>query len=219
MGSFSNSYSNSFEVAGVTPPTPGEWLTVNPLAGSNNGTLALTALPNTGRNPRSKQLRVYSLTPALEDFYTVSQAGKPEFLTVLAINVDKDATVVNIPFTSNTSKINSISAGSGSILGTLPSTYSANGSPATFGTAIPGDPGATAQFDGIISIPCSANAGSGERTQTLTITLNSGATIQVVITQEGSDADILVSPTLLGLVAAGTAQNVNVTSNTTWSVD
>src|SRR5262245_9490057 len=139
MGQFDNSYESSFSIAEAVG-----WLTVDPMQGSNNGTLAVTAQAHTGRLVRSKQIRAFN--NSLQDFCMITQLGKPEFITVSSLAVESSATSVTIPFVSNAISINVDY--SGGFIGTLPATYLINGQAVPIGEPIPGDPGTIQQFTG-----------------------------------------------------------------------
>ena len=99
----------------------------------------------------------------------------------------------------------------------IPSSYQANGAPATGGQAIAGDPGATAEYDFSLSLTFPENTTVEEVTRTLKVMAEGGQEAQIAIKQAAGDAFITVEPTEITLEADGTAVSVTVTSNTQWS--
>ena len=196
------------------------WLSTNKSSGSGDDTVSVsTQAAHTGRVARQGDLtfRASGVTDKVEN---VTQSGKPEFVTVQSTaTVAKTGGSVTISGTSNSSKL-TFSLGSGSLTITLPSSYTANSVSTANGAAISGDPGATAEYNFSITISgISANSGATELTRQVTVTANGAQTATCSVTQAAGDATLSVSPTAITLSWEGTpAQNITVTSNTSWTV-
>lgn len=203
------------------------WLTPSPLSGSGNGEIVNKATNHTGRVLRST---VVTVVPAKGDSktYTVNQSPSPEFITVQTeYNVAKDSTSLEITGQSNTSKINWESVDtrlapgtSDSFSLTIPDSYMVEDSPVTNNANIPGDPGASSQFDFSGIITFTSNETILERSGTITLTAGaggSGLVKTITITQAAGDATISLSPTSGTFTAAGSANTVTVRSNAPWS--
>jgi hypothetical protein len=102
---------------------------------------------------------------------------------------------------------------------TLPATYTANSVSTNNGSAITGDPGAAQQYAFSITFTnISENTSISALTSQITVTTNNATSATCDITQAAGDAYLTISPTTINLTAAGTAVNVSVTSNTSWSI-
>lgn len=196
------------------------WLTTTPTTGSGNGTISNSASPHTGRVARTGTVTVTGTGVATPATYSVSQSPLAEFVSFdngAEMSAPKAGGTVTVTGKSNSSKLTFSWAGGVSDV-TIPTSYTAGGNTATNGSAITGDPGATAQFNFSISLTFPANATIDEITRSLIVTDNAGDTAQIAIVQAAGDATLSVSPTEIVIPQAGTAQSVTVTSNTSWSV-
>lgn len=196
------------------------WLTTTPTTGSGNGTISNSASPHTGRVARTGTVTVTGTGVATPATYSVSQSPLAEFASFdngAEMSAPKAGGTVTVTGKSNSSKLTFSWAGGVSDVN-IPTSYTAGGNTATNGSAIAGDPGATAQFNFSISLTFPANATVGEITRSLIVTDNAGDTAQIAIIQAAGDATLSVSPTEIVIPQAGTAQTVTVTSNTSWSV-
>lgn len=196
------------------------WLTTTPTTGSGNGTISNSASPHTGRVARTGTVTVTGTGVATPATYSVSQSPLAEFASFdngASMSAPKAGGTVTVTGKSNSSKLTFSWAGTVSDV-TIPTSYTAGGNTATNGSAITGDPGATAQFNFSISLTFPANATIDEITRSLIVTDNAGDTAQIAIVQAAGDATLSVSPTEIVIPQAGTAQSVTVTSNTSWSV-
>ena len=196
------------------------WLTTSPSTGSGNGTISNSASPHTGRVARTGTVTVTGTGVATPATYSVSQSPLAEFASFdngASMSAPKAGGTVTVTGKSNSSKLTFSWAGTVSDV-TIPTSYTAGGNTATNGSAIAGDPGATAQFNFSISLTFPANATIEEITRSLIVTDNAGDTAQIAIVQAAGDATLSVSPTEITIPQAGTAQSVTVTSNTSWSV-
>lgn len=202
-----------------------QWLNPSKLSGSGNDTVSVSALSdNTGRVARSTVM-TFKGSNVSDIPVTVNQAGKPEFVTLQATaSVNKQGGTLTISGTSNSSKL-TFSLGSGATLAlTIPSQYTANSVATNNGAAITGDPGAGAEFPFSITftgIP--ENTTIDDLVAQLIVTDNAGHEATCTITQAAGDATLSVSPTTVNLdwnaATEGTSASVQVTSNTSWTID
>ena len=195
------------------------WVTPNKVSGSGNDTVSWTGSPHTGRVFRECNA-IFSASGVESKTLHIIQSPKPEF-----VDMDDTATVaktggtVTVSGTSNSSKLTFSLTGTDNIGLTLPSTYTAAGVSTSNGAAISNDPGASSQFNFSITFSnIGANSGVSALTAQLTVTDNAGNTDTCTITQAAGDATLSISPTEITIPAAGTAQSVTVTSNTSWSI-
>jgi hypothetical protein len=203
-----------------------QWLVPSKTSGSGNDTVNVTAgADNTGRNARSTNM-TFKAANCEDVIRQVTQAGKPEFVTLQATAaVDKAGVVtLTISGTSNSSKLTFSLASGGSLDLTLPSNYTANSVSTANGEAISGDPGATAEFPFSIAfsnIP--SNPSITAKSVQLIVTDNAGHTATCTITQAAADPTLSVSPASVTLdwnaATEGTSASFSVTSNTNWSIE
>ena len=197
------------------------WLSIDTLSGSGNGTINVSASSsNTGRNARSTTFTA-SAANCDDVVRTVSQAGKPEFVSISSTaSVSKDGGSVTISGTSNSSKL-TFSLGTGGTLDiTLPTTYTANSVTTDNGVAITGDPGASAEYAFSITIAdIPANTSIDDLTKQIIVTDNASHTSTCTITQAAGDAYLTVTPASVELPwDASTSGSFSVSSNTSWTI-
>lgn len=205
--------------------TYASWLVPSKLSGSGNDSVSVTAgSNNTGRNARSTQM-TFKAANAENVVRTVSQAGKPEFVTLQsAAAVAKAGGTVTITGTSNSSKL-TFSLGSGATLSlTLPLTYTANSVTTDNGVAIVGDPGASQEYAFSITFTgITENLTIDALTAQLIVEDNAGNTSTCTITQAAGDATLSVSPASVQLdwdaFTAETSATFTVISNTNWTIE
>lgn len=201
------------------------WLLPSKNSGSGNDTVNVTATSNnTGRNSRSTNV-TFSASGVSDVVRQVTQAGKPEFVTMQAsASVSKTGVAtLTISGTSNSSKLTFSLASGGSLALTLPQTYTANSVQTDNGVAITGDPGAGAEYAYSIAftnIP--ENLTIDELTAQLIVTDNAGNEATCTITQAAGDATLTVTPASVQLdwnaYSESTSQSFAVASNTNWTV-
>ena len=201
------------------------WLLPSKNSGSGNDTVNVTATSNnTGRNARSTNI-TFSASGVADVVRQVTQAGKPEFVTMQAsASVSKTGVAtLTISGTSNSSKLTFSLASGGSLVLTLPQTYTANSVQTDNGVAITGDPGASAEYAYSIAftnIP--ENLTIDELTAQLIVTDNAGNEATCTITQAAGDATLTVTPASVQLdwnaYSEETSQSFTVVSNTNWTV-
>lgn len=156
---------------------------------------------------------------------TANLAAAPEFITLeqagTGVTVPATAGKVTITGVSNSPKLE-FGVESGDIveedLGDKQ--FTADGSiTATNGVAITGDPGADHKYEFSIEINYVLNDTVGTRTQVFTIQGSSESVKQTLtITQSAGAARLEVSPAKITVPQDGSAVNVQVTTNTTFTV-
>lgn len=202
-----------------------QWLVPSKQSGSGNDTVNVTAgSNNTGRNSRSTNI-TFSASGVSDVVRQVTQAGKPEFVTIEATkSVSKSGVAtLTITGTSNSSKLTFSLANGGTLALTLPSSYIANSVQTDNGVAITGDPGASAEYSYSIAFTNIAeNVTIDALTAQLIVTDNAGNEATCTITQAAGDATLSVSPESVQLdwnaYSESTSSSFTVTSNTNWSV-
>ena len=202
------------------------WLIPSKTQGSGNDTVNVTAgADNTGRNARSTNM-TFKAANCEDVVRAVTQAGKPEFVTIeSAKSVDKAGVqTLTITGTSNSSKLTFSLASGGTLALTLPSSYTANSVSTNNGAAISGDPGATQEFAFSIAFTSiGANPTITARSAQLIVTDNAGNTATCTITQAAGDATLSISPASVQLdwnaATESTSASFSVTSNTNWTIE
>ena len=195
------------------------WVTPNKVSGSGNDTVSWTGSAHTGRNSRTTTA-TFAASGVESKTLTIVQAGKTEFVDMDdTAAVSKSGGTVTISGTSNSSKLTFTLTGSNNIGLVLPASYTANSVTTTNGAAITGDPGATQQYTFTITFTgIDENTSVNALTSQLTVTDNAGNTDTCTITQAAGDAYLTISPSTITIPAAGTAQSVSVSSNTSWTI-
>lgn len=195
------------------------WVTPNKVSGSGDDTVSWTGSVHTGRSSRTTTA-TFAASGVESKTLTIVQAGKTEFVDIDdTASVAKAGGSVTITGTSNSSKLTFSLTGSNNIGLTLPASYLANSVTTTNGAAITGDPGATAQYSFSITFTgIGENTTINSLTSQLTVTTNNSTTDTCTITQAAGDAYLTISPSTINIPAAGTAQSVSVSSNTSWTV-
>jgi len=195
------------------------WVTPSKTSGSGNDTVSWTGSEHTGRSARTTTA-TFSASGVESKTLTIVQSGASEFVTIdSTATVPKTGGSVTISGYSNSSKLTFTETGTDNIGISLPSTYTANSVSTNNGAAITGDPGATAKYAFSITISnIGENTSINTRTSQITVTPNSGTAAVCNITQAAGDAYLTISPDTITIPAAGTAQSVSVSSNTSWSI-
>lgn len=195
------------------------WVNPNKTSGNGNDTVSWTGSAHTGRTAR-QTTATFSASGVTSKMLTIIQAGKTEFVTMDATaSITKAGGSVTISGTSNSSKLTFSLTGTDGIGLTLPTKYTANSVQTNNGTAISGDPGAAQQYAFSITFTgIGENTTISSLTSQLTVTDNNGNTATCDITQAAGDAYLTIDPTTINLTAAGTAVNVTVSSNTSWTI-
>lgn len=194
------------------------WAVVNPSSGSGNATINVSSnAPHTGRNVRTT---VLSITAANVEAKTVNvtQQGKPAYVDMPEnAAAQKEGQTVSISGKSNAARL-TFSLGSGDLDIVLPPSYTAGGVSTQNGSAISGDPGASAEYTFTIGIDVVGNDGIAERSRQIIVTDENGNTDTCVLTQTAGDATLVVSKTSIELAYTGEAVSFDITSNTSWVI-
>lgn len=202
------------------------WLTISPGSGNGNGTIQFSGTEHTGRVARTYVATVAN-TKTADCTVNVSQTAKDEFVTMQATaSPAKTGGELTITGSSNSAKLTfSWKQSPAPTLDLkIPASYTAGGTSTSNGTAISGDPGATARYSFSIKFTIPANTTIGQLTATLVVTDAGGNTAQCVITQAAGDAYLWVgkmesTKTDCTIPQAGTAASVQVFSNDAWTVE
>lgn len=201
-------------------------ISVSPGSGSGNTTLQVKASPaNLGNRVKQTQVFSVSATGVSESKnFTANLLPKAEFVSFdngANMAVGKTGGTVTIKGKSNSASL-IFTKGTGSIITANISAikYQANGSEATNGVAIPSDPGATRQYEFILTLTAAVNNTINTRSQQITVVGAGGTEVAATITlnQTAGDPTLAVSPTSIDVPQDGTVVNVNVTTNTTFTV-
>ena len=196
------------------------WVKVNPSQGSGNATVNVSSTAeHTGRKARTTTL-TWKAANVADIVRNVSQAGKPEYVDIAdAASADKGGKVVTISGVSNSAKL-TFSLGNGDLTNiSLPSTYTANSVSTSNGSAISGDPGATAEYTFSISITVPANSDISAKSRQIIVEDGAGNRDVCTLTSAAGDAYITVQEGTIELDYLGTAVPVTVESNTTWTIE
>ena len=195
------------------------WVTPNKTSGNGNDTVAWTGSAHTGRSSR-QTTATFSASGVESKVLTIIQAGAAEFVAMDdTAAVSKTGGTLTISGTSNSSKLTFSLTGTNGIGLVLPTKYTAASVQTNNGAAIAGDPGAAQQYAFSITFTgIEENTSVAALVSQLTVTTNGGQTDTCEITQAAGDAYLTISPTTINLTAAGTAVNVSVSSNTSWSI-
>lgn len=195
------------------------WVEPNKTSGNGNDTVSWTGANHTGRTAR-QTTATFSASGVESKTLTIIQAGATEFVTIdSTAAVAKAGGSVTIAGTSNSSKLTFSLTGTNGIGLVLPTTYTANSVTTNNGEAITGDPGAVQQYAFSITFTgIDENTSVSALTSQLTVTANGSQTATCDITQAAGDAYLTISPTTINLTATGTAVNVSVESNTSWTI-
>ena len=216
------------------------WLIISPASGSGNGTISNSAAAHTGRVARTGTVTVTGAGVAQPATYAVTQEAKAEFASFddgQEKAIAAAGGTVSITGVSNSSKLtfawitpdgqtqpeytpdgDEEYAGVDFPTIVLPTSYSAGGVSTDNGVAITGDPGAAAEFAFSIDIVFPANTVAVEVDRTLQVLCNGSQVAQIVCKQTAAAATLSLSPDSITIPQAGTAQEVAVTSNTSWTV-
>ena len=194
------------------------WAVVSPSQGSGNATVNVSSsAAHTGRNVRTTVLTITAANVAAKTV-NVTQQGKPAYVDAIDnAAAEKGGQNVTISGKSNAAKL-TFSLGTGELEITLPSQYTAGGVKTNNGTAISGDPGASAEYDFSIVITVPENATIGELSRQIVVSDGDGNTDTCLLTQTAGDAMLVVSKTAIELAYTGEAVSFDITSNTSWTI-
>ena len=205
-------------------------LTVTPSEGNGNKTISVTSKTKpTGRNDVRGSITGKIVGQSNSVTINVTEKGKAEFVTFSGkdktVHVGEDGETIEITGTSNSSKLTfSWSTNEISIPNVTSFTVNSATS-ATSGTAITGDPGATAQYTFKVSIVVPKNNTTDNRDSVLKVTCNTTSiTDNFTISQMAGAAYLYLNLTgnttaSITIPQNGTSQTVNVLSNTSWTFE
>lgn len=133
--------------------------------------------------------------------------------------VDKGGGTITLTGKSNSQKI-TFSKGTGDIIQAdlKAIKFTANGSEAISGTDINGDPGAKAKYSFSLTLTATGNETIEPRTQQIIATANGGQKATATLKQTAGDPFIEVEPTQIDVPQDGSAVQVTVDTNTTFTV-
>lgn len=133
--------------------------------------------------------------------------------------VDKGGGTITLTGKSNSQKI-TFSKGTGDIIGANIAAikFVANGSEATSGTDISGDPGAKAKYSFSLTLTAAENETIQSRTQQIIATAKGGQKSTATLAQTAGDPFIEVAPTKIDVPQDGSAVQVTVDTNTSFTV-
>ncbi len=202
------------------------------ITGSGNSTLPVKAsTANTGRKQRSTTITGVASGVTPNPTVSVVQAGKPLFVewqdsgtAVTDITTDKTEKQLNLKLKTNAAKLKFavVSDEGGMLAEQTIDTMDVGGTTVQNDTDIEGDPGLEAEFSVKIIISVKLNETVSERSATLSVVPKTsdeeGAAVQLQINQSAGEAILKLSPSSITLNWNGDAQNLTITSNTSWSL-
>lgn len=198
-------------------------IVVNPSSGSGDTTLQVKA-EVVNRGNRLAQVATFEVEGtgvAKKKQFIANHLPAAEFIRFDSTNpaVDKDGGTITLTGVSNTTKI-TFSKGTGDIIGADVAAikFMVNGAEATSGVAIAGDPGAKAKYNFSLTLSAAANETIEVRTQQIIATANGGQKATATFHQTAGDPFIEVAPTSVDVPQDGSAVQVTVDTNTTFTV-
>lgn len=196
---------------------------VSPSTGSGDTTLQVKA-ETANRGNRVAQIATFEVEGAgvtEKKQFVAKHLPAGEFIEFDNKNpaVDKGGGTITLTGKSNSPKI-TFSKGTGDIISANITAikFTANGVGAVSGTAISGDPGAKAKYNFSLTLTAAANETIKARTQQIIATANGGQKATTTLNQTAGDPFIEVTPTSIDVPQDGTAVQVTVDTNTTFTV-
>lgn len=196
---------------------------VSPSTGSGDTTLQVKA-ETANRGNRVAQIATFEVEGAgvaIKKQFVASHLPAAEFVAFdnQSPAVDKGGGTITLTGKSNSQKI-TFSKGTGSIIKAdiAAIKFTANGATATSGTSISGDPGAKAKYSFSLTLTAAANETIEARTQQIIATANGGQKATTTLKQTAGDPFIEVAPTKIDVPQDGSAVQVTVDTNTTFTV-
>ena len=196
---------------------------VSPSTGSGDTTLQVKA-ETANRGNRVSQLATFEVEGAgvvTKKQFVAKHLPAAEFIEFENKNpaVDKGGGTITLTGESNSQKI-TFSKSTGSIINANIATikFTANGAEATSGTNISGDPGAKAKYSFILTLTAAANDTIKARTQQIIAKASGGQNATITLNQTAGDPFIEVAPTQIDVPQDGSAVQVTVDTNTTFTV-
>lgn len=196
---------------------------VNPSTGSGDTTLQVKA-ETANRGNRVIQLAAFEVEGtgvAMKKQFVASHLPAAEFIEFdnNSPAVDKGGGTITLTGKSNSQNI-TFSKGTGDIIKADLSAikFTANGAAATSGTNISDDPGAKAKYSFSLTLTAAANETIGARTQQIIATAKGGQKAKATLNQTAGDPFIEVAPTRIDVPQDGSAVQVTVDTNTTFTI-
>ena len=196
---------------------------VSPSIGSGDTTLQVKA-ETVNRGNRVVQLATFEVEGAgvaTKKQFVASHLPADEFIGFdnKSPAVDKGGGTITLTGKSNSQKI-TFSKGTGSIIKAdiAAIKFTANGAEATSGINISGDPGAKAKYSFSLTLTAAANETIEARTQQIIAKANGGQNATVTLNQTAGDPFIEITPTKIDVPQDGSATQVTVDTNTTFTV-
>ena len=196
---------------------------VSPSSGSGDTTLQVRAeaADRGNRVAQSATFEVEGTGVAEKKQFVANLLPADEFIKFdnTSPAVDKGGGTVTLTGNSNTSKI-TFSKGIGDIITAdiAAIQFQANGSSATSGTAISGDPGAKGKYKFILTLTAAANETIQRRTQQIIAMASGGQKVTTTLNQTAGDPFIEVTPNSIDVPQNGLSVQVTVDTNTTFTV-
>lgn len=198
-------------------------IVVSPSKGSGDTILQVKA-ETANRGNRVVQLASFEVEGAgvtTKKQFVASHIPADEFIDFDNKNpaVDKGGGTVTLIGKSNSKKI-TFSKGTGKIIDAdiAAIKFTANGAEATSGINISGDPGAKAKYNFSLTLTAAANETIEARTQQIIATADGGQKATATLKQTAGDPFIEVAPTKIDVPQDGSAVQVTVDTNTTFTV-
>ena len=198
-------------------------IVVNPSSGSGDTTLQVKAeVANRGnRIAQTATFEVEGTGVAEKKQFVANHLPAAEFIQFdnSSPAVDKEGGTISLIGKSNSQKI-TFSKGAGDIIKADLSSikFTANGVEAKSGTDISGDPGAKAKYSFSLTLTAAANETIEARTQQIIATAKGGQKATATLNQTAGDPFIEVAPTSVDVPQDGSAVQVTVDTNTTFTV-
>ena len=196
---------------------------VSPSNGSGDTTLQVKA-ETVNRGNRVVQLATFEVEGAgvaMKKQFVASHLPAEEFIGFdnKSPAVDKGGGTITLTGKSNSQKI-TFSKGTGSIIKAdiAAIKFTANGAEATSGINISGDPGAKAKYSFSLTLTAAENETIEARTQQIIAKANGGQNATVTLNQTAGDPFIEITPTKIDVPQDGSATQVTVDTNTTFTV-
>lgn len=196
---------------------------VNPSTGSGDTTLQVKA-ETVNRGNRVIQhafFEVEGTGVAVKKQFVANHLPAAEFIEFDSKSpaVDKGGGTITLTGRSNSQKI-TFSKGTGDIIKATIETigFTANGAEATSGTSISGDPGAKSKYIFTLTLTAEANETIKARTQQIIAKAYGGQKATATLSQTAGDPFIEVAPTQIDVPQDGSAVQVIVDTNTTFTV-
>ena len=196
---------------------------VNPSTGSGDTTLQVKA-ETANRGNRVVQLAAFEVEGAgvaVKKQFVANHLPADEFIGFdnNSPAVDKGGGTITLTGKSNSQKI-IFSKGTGAIVSADISAikFTVNGAEATSGTNISGDPGAKAKYSFSLTLTAAENETIEARTQQIIATANGGQKATATLNQTAGDPFLEVTPTKIDVPQDGSAVQVTVDTNTTFTV-